>query len=340
MEALKTGVRADQNPTVPTEEEKIYLRERSRQSAEILDDMPGLSETEAKILEQVVEGYSYESGFQKPLTQDEYLGVIQNDINGFLQMIKSAIPGSKAPVPQVKRWLRGQKASQSYYPSKFQAWPAIREKILLEITEDEMLRFQIEIEFYKNMVAEKLIAEKGGVAIQMPEYSGIGKNMSSAINTTSLPDQNGQMTALSQYFNQPGKDLVLVSLWATWCGPCKAEIPYLNNVAKKYPNVTVLGLAQEDSQEDLAAGVKTLKAKPKYPILLDATGKAKDRLAPQAQGIPHLMFFSNDGTLLKEETGFGQPSDGSNPIAGEVEGLLKESKEAPLDEQGVETVTP
>lgn len=329
MEPLKTGVRADQNPTVPTEEEKQWLKKQSGKQAQALDGKPGFSEAESKILDMLVEGIgSVAYSYSRPVTQARYLISYKKDIRVYIQALNKLVPAAKTPLKQVQNWLEKQ---GMYAPVSSEEWAVTREEILLTVADDWMEELKAKVDAIKEWEAAMQGAATDSAA-QAPESSRAGQNMSAVINTTSLPDQNGQMTDLSQYFNQPGKDLVLVSLWGTWCGPCKAEIPYLNNVAKKYPNVTVVGLAQEYSQENLQAGVKRLKAKPDYPVLLDAIGEAKAKLAPQAQGIPHLMFFSNDGTLLKEETGFSAPSGGGNPIAGEVEGLLKEGREVPVDE--------
>lgn len=54
-----------------------------------------------------------------------------------------------------------------------------------------------------------------------------------------LMSTTGQRVALEDFRGQP----VLLNFWATWCGPCKTELPELNTFAAEHPEVAVLGVA-------------------------------------------------------------------------------------------------
>ncbi|KJV05522.1 hypothetical protein VZ94_17595 [Methylocucumis oryzae] len=79
----------------------------------------------------------------------------------------------------------------------------------------------------------------------------------------SLPDLTGQMQNSQQW---QGK-IRLINFWATWCPPCRQEIPELNRLqqAQSEKNLVVLGIAI-DNESDVAAFIKTSAIT--YPVLL------------------------------------------------------------------------
>ena len=64
-----------------------------------------------------------------------------------------------------------------------------------------------------------------------------------------LKDMNGADVHLADFRGRP----VILNFWATWCGPCKAEIPALVALAERYKSrhLTVLGVSVDDTPEDL-----------------------------------------------------------------------------------------
>ncbi|MDR2874914.1 MAG: TlpA family protein disulfide reductase [Methylobacillus sp.] len=83
-----------------------------------------------------------------------------------------------------------------------------------------------------------------------------------ALYAVTLPDQNGQPQALAQWRDK----IVLVNFWATWCPPCREEMPELSEFQEKYRarNVIVLGIATDD----VAKISEYSKTRPvQYPLL-------------------------------------------------------------------------
>jgi thiol-disulfide isomerase/thioredoxin len=66
-----------------------------------------------------------------------------------------------------------------------------------------------------------------------------------------LQDLEGQNVALSQFIGRP----ILVNFWATWCGPCRIEMPEIEAVWQEYKDegLVVLALDQDESAEDVQA---------------------------------------------------------------------------------------
>src|SRR6266496_5869682 len=80
-----------------------------------------------------------------------------------------------------------------------------------------------------------------------------------------LSDVNGKKVTLSEY---SGK-VVLINFWATFCGPCKAEMPSLNNLflALKNDGLVVLAISTDDSEKPVQSFIKEKAIA--FPVLMD-----------------------------------------------------------------------
>jgi thiol-disulfide isomerase/thioredoxin len=86
---------------------------------------------------------------------------------------------------------------------------------------------------------------------------------------------------------------VLVNMWATWCEPCKTELPVLAAYAGEPDAVDVVGLAVESRPADALELLTALKVQ--LPTLLDEKGRARQRLHPV--GLPASYLVGADGTV-------------------------------------------
>ncbi len=95
---------------------------------------------------------------------------------------------------------------------------------------------------------------------------------------------------------------VLLNFWATWCGPCKIEMPWFVELQKEYgpQGLQVVGVAMDDSsKDDIAKFAKDMGVN--YPVLLgkEAVGDAYGGVP----ALPETFFISRDGKIVDKIIG-------------------------------------
>jgi cytochrome c biogenesis protein CcmG/thiol:disulfide interchange protein DsbE len=114
-----------------------------------------------------------------------------------------------------------------------------------------------------------------------------------------LKDMAGKTVDLRTFEGRP----LIINFWATWCGPCKVEIPAFVEIADRYRDqgLTILGVSTDDAPEDLKPFAAEYKMN--YPVLV---GLGQDALI-EAYGavfaIPVTWFIKSDGTVLSKALG-------------------------------------
>jgi thiol-disulfide isomerase/thioredoxin len=113
-----------------------------------------------------------------------------------------------------------------------------------------------------------------------------------------IKDIDGKDARLSAY---KGK-VILLNFWATWCGPCKAEIPGFVELQEKYKkDLVVVGYSVDDTAEKARAFATEYKIN--YPILLGLGREdVQDAYGP-IWGIPASFLISRDGKVCKRHMG-------------------------------------
>jgi cytochrome c biogenesis protein CcmG/thiol:disulfide interchange protein DsbE len=115
-----------------------------------------------------------------------------------------------------------------------------------------------------------------------------------------LKDMNGKDVALSAY---KGK-VILLDFWATWCAPCKIEIPNFVELYTKYQSrgFVVLGISVDDPVSALKSFAEQFKMN--YPVLVGADrDDVKNAFGPPV-GFPTAFIIGRDGKICTSHTGF------------------------------------
>jgi len=138
-----------------------------------------------------------------------------------------------------------------------------------------------------------------------PGQPGTGSDPAAASDFSSVPaqvqyeapaltlyDMGGIQRSLSDYRGQ----VVLVNLWATWCPPCKAEMPNLQAFYSKYRDAGFIVIAVEDGDPtaDVAAFVKDYGLT--FPVWLDPTYQATDHVF-KTPNLPSSYVIDRNGRV-------------------------------------------
>jgi cytochrome c biogenesis protein CcmG/thiol:disulfide interchange protein DsbE len=113
----------------------------------------------------------------------------------------------------------------------------------------------------------------------------------------SLPDLNGGHLELSSY---RGK-VVLLDFWATWCNPCRDEVPHFSELQGKYGDqgLQIIGISMDDGPEPVRKFAQTYKMT--YPVVMGNAeiGEAYGGIL----GLPIAFLIGRDGRIYAKHTG-------------------------------------
>jgi len=126
-------------------------------------------------------------------------------------------------------------------------------------------------------------------------------------------DDTGTLHSLSEYKGKP----VLVHFWASWCGPCRSEMPLLTRWLKQHPDVTIIPVSLDSSIED----ARTFLKDNHFDIPAQLTDSAQ-AISMGARGLPTTIVIASDSTITARQIG-SLPWD-KQEFSDKVLGMLKE----------------
>jgi len=112
-----------------------------------------------------------------------------------------------------------------------------------------------------------------------------------------LPDTHGKLHRLSEYRGRP----VIVNFWATWCPPCREEIPSMNRAWRVLSETGVAMLAVNVGEDADTVFVFTADYPAEFPLLLDVSGEVIGQWP--VKGLPTSYVIAPDGTLAYRAIG-------------------------------------
>jgi peroxiredoxin len=140
------------------------------------------------------------------------------------------------------------------------------------------------------------------------EKSVLSRTAASVMISKSAPEftlaaLNGDVVSLADY---RGKKTVVVSYWASWCGPCKVELPELREFYKRYhkaeANLVILAISIDEQKADAEKYAQAEKLP--FPVLFDPQSKTAE--AYSVQEIPTMFVIDKDGKIVHAHAGLEQ----------------------------------
>jgi len=131
-----------------------------------------------------------------------------------------------------------------------------------------------------------------------------------------LSSRSGANLSLAQYRGQ----VVMLNFWASWCGPCRQEMPLLENIYKKYNRMgfTLIGVNVEP---DSKAANEWLKQTPvSFPVIYDKESQVSKLY--DVQGMPSTVIIDRKGNLRVLHRGY-KPGD-ENGYLDNIRSLIRE----------------
>jgi peroxiredoxin len=132
----------------------------------------------------------------------------------------------------------------------------------------------------------------------------------------SMPARGGSTLSLGQYKGQ----VVMLNFWASWCGPCRQEMPLLENIYKKYNKLgfTLIGVNVEP---DSKAADEWLKQTPvSFPVIYDKDSQVSKLY--DVAGMPSTVIIDRKGNIRVLHRGY-KPGD-ENEYLDSIRTLVRE----------------
>jgi peroxiredoxin len=131
-----------------------------------------------------------------------------------------------------------------------------------------------------------------------------------------LPAGGGKTVGLDAFRGH----IVLVNFWASWCGPCRKEMPILEQISRKYRPMGV-SLVGVNVEPDSAAANEWLKATPvSFPILYDVDGKVSTLYG--VEGMPNTVIIDRKGVVRYVHRGYEPGAE--NEYLDQIRALIRE----------------
>lgn len=114
-----------------------------------------------------------------------------------------------------------------------------------------------------------------------------------------LDDISGTRVSLGDYRGR----VLLVNFWATWCAPCKVEIPHLVDLSARYERrgLSVIGVSVDEVVARIKPFAQQLKVN--YPVLIGRDHDDLQQSFGPIRGVPRSVLIARDGTVCWRHTG-------------------------------------
>lgn len=137
-----------------------------------------------------------------------------------------------------------------------------------------------------------------GIGACLPASGGSG-----SVSHLSLDDVGGKRHYLSDYIGK--RKAVVMAFWATWCVPCKEELPVLQKIyeRERANGLEIIAIAMDGPETQAQVGAQAQQMGLTFPVLLDTDSRAVALYNPK-RAAPMLRIFDADGRIAYSHTTF------------------------------------
>ncbi|WP_232298794.1 TlpA disulfide reductase family protein [Granulicella tundricola] len=178
----------------------------------------------------------------------------------------------------------------------------------------------------RRLAMQSLQAQQASRVALIPEAAGKGgaaenpdapKMQGKVAPGFSLVDLDGKKVSLASFKGKP----VLINFWATWCAPCKLEMPWFEEFHQKYASqgLVILGIAADEAGKDVIASTAR-KLGVTYPVLLKT-----DEVETAYGGVDYLpesFYVDKTGKVFLETAGMNDDAGGKDEIEANIKKLI------------------
>jgi len=162
----------------------------------------------------------------------------------------------------------------------------------------------------------RIAAIAAALALALPALAGSGAGGPGPAPSFTLASRSGGEVSLAHYKGQ----VVMINFWASWCGPCRQEMPLLESIYRKYGKMgfTLLGVNVEPDSQAANAWLKQTPVS--FPILYDKDSKVSKLY--DVAGMPSTVIIDRSGKLRMLHRGY-KPGD-ENEYLDSIRTLIRE----------------
>lgn len=114
--------------------------------------------------------------------------------------------------------------------------------------------------------------------------------------SVSVADATGSIVQTAKFIPE---DVLVVSLWSTWCVPCRRELPQLQQYALEHPEVSIIAVNLGDKPESVTQFANEIGLN--MPILIDSEGRISSSLG--VTSVPATLVIDSNGVVIATHLG-------------------------------------
>jgi peroxiredoxin len=157
--------------------------------------------------------------------------------------------------------------------------------------------------------AKALLCAAAVAGCATPGSASSGKGSNSSLPDFALSDVNGREVRLSELVGK--QQLIYLDFWATWCGPCAAEMPQLQRLYELYKDrgLVVLGISMDDPTTMGTVASYVHRNGLSFPVMIDMDSRVTS-IYNSTRSAPYGVLIDRSGKIVDEHPGYS-PGDES-----------------------------